>query len=49
LEWKYIDGLSVREMADRLGRTEKAVESVLFRARAAFRTLFERIAPADNT
>jgi RNA polymerase sigma-70 factor (ECF subfamily) len=49
LEWKYVDGLSVREMADRLGRTEKSVESVLFRARAAFRTLFERIAPADIT
>jgi RNA polymerase sigma-70 factor (ECF subfamily) len=48
LEWKYIDGLSVREMADRLGRTEKAVESVLFRARAAFRTLFERRTQADS-
>jgi len=48
LEWKYIDGLSVREMADRLGRTERAVESVLYRARAAFRTLFERAAQADT-
>jgi len=48
LEWKYIDGLSVREMADRLGRTEKAVESVLYRARAAFRTLFERAAQVDT-
>jgi len=41
LEWKYLDGLSVREIAGRLGRTEKAVESVLFRARQSFRKAFE--------
>lgn len=39
LEWKYLDGHSVREIARRLGRTEKAVESLLFRARRAFRIL----------
>jgi RNA polymerase sigma-70 factor (ECF subfamily) len=43
LEWKYLDGLSVREIAGRLGRTEKAVESVLFRARQSFRKTFEGI------
>jgi RNA polymerase sigma-70 factor, ECF subfamily len=43
LEWKYIDGLSVGDIADRLGRTEKAVESVLYRARQSFRAHFHRL------
>ena len=42
LEWKYLDSLRVREMADRLGETEKAVETVLYRARIEFRRLFEQ-------
>jgi RNA polymerase sigma-70 factor, ECF subfamily len=41
LEWKYLEALSVREMAERLGETEKAVESVLYRARREFRSLFD--------
>jgi RNA polymerase sigma-70 factor (ECF subfamily) len=41
LEWKYLDSLSVREMAERLGETEKAVESVLYRGRREFRRLFD--------
>jgi RNA polymerase sigma-70 factor (ECF subfamily) len=41
LEWKYLDGLSVKEMAERLGETEKAVESVLYRGRREFRRLFD--------
>jgi RNA polymerase sigma-70 factor (ECF subfamily) len=41
LEWKYIEGLTVREIADRTGRTEKAVENVLYRARRAFRMAFQ--------
>jgi RNA polymerase sigma-70 factor (ECF subfamily) len=45
LEWKYLDGLSVREIALRLGRTEKAAEAVLYRARGAFRAAFERARP----
>ena len=45
LGWKYLDGLSVREIALRLGRTEKAAEAVLYRARNAFRTAFERVRP----
>jgi RNA polymerase sigma-70 factor (ECF subfamily) len=40
LEWKYIDGLSVREIADRLRLTSKAAESLLTRAREAFRDGF---------
>jgi RNA polymerase sigma-70 factor (ECF subfamily) len=37
LEWKYIDGLSVREIAARLALGEKATESLLTRARESFR------------
>ena len=37
LEWKYIDGLSVREIAVRLELGEKAAESLLTRARESFR------------
>jgi RNA polymerase sigma-70 factor (ECF subfamily) len=37
LEWKYIDGLSVREIAERLSLGEKAAESLLTRARESFR------------
>lgn len=37
LEWKYIDGLSVREIAGRLSLGEKAAESLLTRARTSFR------------
>ena len=42
LEWKYADSLSVREIAERLGRTEKAIEAVLYRARASFRAAYAR-------
>jgi RNA polymerase sigma-70 factor, ECF subfamily len=42
LEWKYIDELSVREIAGRLDRTEKAIEAMLYRARNAFRSLHEK-------
>jgi RNA polymerase sigma-70 factor, ECF subfamily len=37
LEWKYLEALPVCVIASRLGRTEKAVESLLYRARQAFR------------
>jgi RNA polymerase sigma-70 factor (ECF subfamily) len=40
LEWKYIDGLSVAEIAQRLGVGTKAAESTLTRARTAFRDAF---------
>lgn len=48
LEWKYVDGLSVREIAQRMGRTEKAAETVLYRARNSFRSAYERARPTDN-
>jgi RNA polymerase sigma-70 factor, ECF subfamily len=44
LEWKYIQGLSVDEIADRLGVGYKAAESALTRARAAFREGFAMVA-----
>ena len=40
LEWRYIQGLTVAEIADRLGVGYKAAESVLARARTAFREAF---------
>jgi RNA polymerase sigma-70 factor (ECF subfamily) len=40
LEWKYLQGLSVNEIAERLSSTPKAVESTLTRARQAFREGF---------
>ena len=43
MEWKYIDGLTVREIAEQLGRAEKAIEGILYRARTAFRAQCKRI------
>ncbi len=40
LEWKYLDGLSVKEIASRLEVGPKAAESLLTRARQAFRDGF---------
>lgn len=40
LEWKYLDGLSVAEISDRLGVGLKAAESLLTRARRSFRDGF---------
>jgi RNA polymerase sigma-70 factor (ECF subfamily) len=40
LEWKYMHGLSVDEIAGRLGIGYKAAESLLTRARAEFRQAF---------
>ena len=48
LEWKYIDGLSVDEIAGRLGVGSKAAESTLTRARAAFRRAVEDIVGASD-
>lgn len=44
LEWKYVDGHSVSEIGKRLGRGPKATESLLYRAREAFRDGFMTLA-----
>ncbi len=40
LQMKYVENLSVQGIAQRLGRSEKSVESALFRARSAFRKVY---------
>jgi RNA polymerase sigma-70 factor, ECF subfamily len=40
LEWKYMESLSVRDIAQNLERTEKAVEAILYRARNSFRAAY---------
>jgi RNA polymerase sigma-70 factor (ECF subfamily) len=41
LTLRYIDGLSVPEVAEQLGRTVHATEALLVRARVAFRRTYE--------
>lgn len=40
LEWKYMEGIPVKEIAERLQLGDKAAESMLTRARQAFRDAF---------
>jgi RNA polymerase sigma-70 factor (ECF subfamily) len=48
LQWKYFDGLAAKEIAARVGDSERAVEAILYRARKEFRRVFESSAmPAD--
>ena len=42
LRWKYYEGCTVQQMATRLGKSSKAVESALTRAREAFRKLAQQ-------
>ncbi|MCP4901029.1 MAG: sigma-70 family RNA polymerase sigma factor [bacterium] len=48
LEWKYILGLSVAEIADRLATKPKAAESLLTRARVAFREAYATLSSTDE-
>lgn len=54
LECKYVHGYSVRNIGRRIGKSEKATESILTRARAAFQACFssllngEHLDPADH-
>jgi DNA-directed RNA polymerase specialized sigma24 family protein len=41
VEWRYLEGLAVEEIAHRLELTYKAAESLLSRARKAFRDAYE--------
>lgn len=44
VEWRYLEGLDVPTIAERLASTYKATESLLSRARAAFRGAFASLA-----
>ena len=48
LEWKYLEELSVDEIAGRLQCTPKAAESLLTRARGAFRDAFAAVQAAGH-
>lgn len=48
LEWKYVEGYTVKEIADRLQITAKAAESTLTRARVAFRNAMTEIADGSD-
>lgn len=43
MEWRYLEGLSVAEVAQRLQSSYKATESLLSRAREAFREVYEQL------
>lgn len=43
LKAKYCEGLSVRQIARKLDETTKTIEGRLFRAREAFRVLFQKV------
>lgn len=43
VEWRYVEGLEVAEIARRLGASYKAAESLLSRARAAFREAYAQL------
>ena len=43
LEWKYLEHVPVKEIAGRLRRSAKATESLLSRARGAFRETYEHL------
>lgn len=44
LEWKYLDDLTIAEIAERLGLSSAAAQSLLQRARASFREAFAAVA-----
>ena len=48
LEWKYLHGLSVKEIASRLEVGPKAAESLLTRARQTFRDALEALERRSN-
>lgn len=47
VEWRYLEDLPVTEIARRLGTSYKATESLLSRARAAFRAAYESLSATD--
>lgn len=49
LEWKYLEGVTVREIGRRLSVSTKAAESLLTRARGAFRDRYRGAEPDTVT
>jgi len=49
LEWKYLEDLSVKDIAARLAVSPKAAESLLTRAREAFRDGFDELARGGSS
>jgi DNA-directed RNA polymerase specialized sigma24 family protein len=47
LEWKYIEGQSVETIGERLGIGTTAAQSLLARARTAFREALEKVFGAE--
>lgn len=45
LLWRYWENRSARDMAEATGKTEKAIERLLARARARFRQVWEQVQP----
>jgi RNA polymerase sigma-70 factor, ECF subfamily len=45
LLWRYVENLSVRQMAENVGKTEKAMERLLARAREHFRRRWNHAEP----
>lgn len=48
LIWKYDEGLSVKQIAEKMGVGIKAAESKLFRARQAFKNVYAEFEEADE-
>jgi RNA polymerase sigma-70 factor (ECF subfamily) len=48
VEWRYLEGVPVTEIARRLGTSYKAAESLLSRARNAFRLSYESLPDAGK-
>lgn len=49
MEWRYLEDLPVTEIARRLESSYKAAESLLSRAREAFRATYENLTPNPDT
>ena len=48
LKARYVEGLSVQKIARKIGITEKAVHSLLYRAKISLRTELKRLAPLSE-
>lgn len=49
VQWRYLEGLAVPEIARRLASSYKATESLLSRARKAFREIYEHLTEGVGT